>query len=56
LVGFADDIDKRHFVFDAELDKHLAQIRGCSRVHQPGMTLAAHGFQHSQSRQGIDEG
>ena len=42
--------------FDAELDQHLAKIRRCGCVHEAGMTFAAHGFQHSESRHRIDEG
>ena len=56
LDGLADDVDERHPVGDAELDEHLAKIRRRSRVHEAGMTFAAHGFQHSESSQRIDEG
>ena len=42
--------------FEAELDQHLAEIRRRGRVHQGRMSFAAHGFQHSECGQRIDEG
>jgi hypothetical protein len=55
LVGLADNVDERHPVGDTELDEHLAKIRRRGRVHHAGMTFAAHGFEHSESSQRIDE-
>mmetsp|Transcript_26182 Transcript_26182/g.49133 ORF Transcript_26182/g.49133 Transcript_26182/m.49133 type:complete len:390 (-) Transcript_26182:71-1240(-) len=33
-------VDQRHFLFLAELDKHLAQLRGSGCVHEAGARLA----------------
>ncbi len=55
LVGVADDVDERHAFGLAQPHQHLAEVRRRRRVNQGRVSFAAHGLDHAQRRQRIDE-
>jgi len=55
LLGAADDVDQADAILEADLVEHLAQVRGRGGVDQGGVTLQAHGPDHAERRQRIDE-
>ena len=55
LLLAAHDVDQPDAVLEADLVEHLAEVGGGRRVHQRLVVLAAHGLDHAQRGQRIDE-
>src|SRR5204862_4992877 len=55
LFGAAHDVDQIDPVLEADLDQHLAQVRGRGGVDQGGVVLQPHALDHGKRGQRIDE-
>jgi hypothetical protein len=55
LLGLAHDIDQVDLVLDTDLVEHLAEIGGGRGVHERLVTLRAHGGDHAEGGERIDE-
>jgi len=55
MLRLAHDIYQVDFVLDADLVEHLPEIGGGRRVHERLVTLRAHGLDHAEGSERIDE-
>lgn len=55
LGSAADDVHQTNPVLQAKLVEHLTQVRCRGHVDKSGVTLLAHGFDHPEDGQRIDE-
>ena len=55
LLGPAHDVDKRHVLFETELDQHLTEVRRRRGVDEAAVTLPAHRLDHSERGERIDK-
>src|SRR6266850_6477028 len=55
VLGLAHDVHQANAVLDADLVEHLPEIGGGRRVHEGLVTLRAHGFDHTERGERIDE-
>src|SRR4029453_9561477 len=55
VLGPAHDVHEADLVLDGDLVEHLSQIGSRRRVYERLVTLAAHGLDHAERGEGIDE-
>ena len=55
MLLLAHDVDQADLVGEADLVEHLPEVRGRRGVHERRVPFGAHGADHAQRREGIDE-